>query len=64
MSAQQGWNQQQDLFACARAGAWAVVRDLVQARASITEQELVALTGYPETTVRRQLEGLGAQDAG
>ena len=62
--AQRGWNQQQDVVACARAGPWAVVRDLVQAQASITEQELVALTGYPDATIRRQLERLSAQGPG
>ncbi|MGH2978318.1 MAG: hypothetical protein ACRDLQ_01615, partial [Solirubrobacterales bacterium] len=59
--ADQGWNQQQDLVACARVGSWGLVRDLVEAQPAITAQELVALTGYDDATIHRHLDALNAR---
>jgi hypothetical protein len=61
--AEQAWNRQQDLIACTRVGSWTLVRDLVQAQETIAQDELVALTGYDDATIRRHLDALSARNA-
>jgi SAM-dependent methyltransferase len=53
--AEQAWNRQLDVVACARVAPWSLIRDLARANPSVTEDELIALTGYDDETVRLQL---------
>jgi SAM-dependent methyltransferase len=55
--AERAWNQKQDVVACARIGPRVQVAELQAARPSITEDELIEVTGYDEPTILRLLEG-------
>jgi SAM-dependent methyltransferase len=54
--AERGWKQQ-DVVACARVGPRVQVSELRAARPSITEEELIEVTGYDEPTILTLLEG-------
>jgi SAM-dependent methyltransferase len=53
--AERGWNDGDDVVACARVGPRHLIAELVDAEPGITERRLVEATGYDEPTVRRWL---------
>jgi Methyltransferase domain len=53
--AEQAWNRHLDVLACTRVAPWVLISELARANPAITEDELVALSGYDAATIRRHL---------